>query len=176
MEKSKYTITQNNNELFLFSEKSEQPIYQSFWYMEFGKTCAEIRNENGKKLYSVTKKFQFWKWRMVYLITKNVNDKSILISQNSRNTIFKIALLEGDYEIKVHYKKKKSIYKNNIKIAEFNELLAEKNDVKLLVSTKEELEIIFLLYACLLIGINDFASKTVLKSQKQLEKNTEPWF
>ena len=176
MKKIAYNITQNNNELFLFKENATKSMYNSFWYMEFGKTCAEIKNENEKKLYTITKKFQFWKWRMVYLITKNVNDKSILISQNSRNTIFKIELLEDDYEIKVHYKKKKSIYKNNLKIAEFDELLAEENSVKLLVSDANDLEIIFLLYVCLLIGVNDFASKTVLKSQKQLEKNTEPWF
>lgn len=176
MKKIAYNISQKNNELLLYKDDVSKTIYSSFWYMEFGKTCAEIKNEEEKKLYTITKKFQFWKWRMVYLIEKNVNDKSILISQNSRNTIFKIELLEANYEIKVHYKKKKSIYKNNIKIAEFDELLAEENNVNLLVSDANDLEIIFLLYVCLLIGVNDFASKTVLKSQKQLEKNTEPWF
>jgi len=74
------------------------------------------------------------------------------------------------------YKKKKSIYKNTIKIAEFDESTAENNLIKVLVSEKEELERGFLLYACLLIGINDFTSKTVLRSQKQLEKNEEQWF
>ena len=176
MKKIAYKIEQNNNELYLTKENAKELIFSSFWYMEFGKTCAEIKDAKENKIYTVTKKFQFWKWRMVYLISQNFKDMTLLISQNTRNTVFKIELLSGNYKIKVHYKKKKSIYKNTIKIAEFDESTAENNLIKVLVSEKEELERVFLLYACLLIGVNDFTSKTVLRSQKQLEKNEEPWF
>ena len=175
MNKSNYYITQNNNKLFIFSNDKKEPIYNSFWYMEFGKTCAEIKDATENRIYTITKKFQFWKWRMVYLISQNFKDMTLLISQNIRNTIFKIELLSGDYEIKVHYKKKKSVYKNNVKIAEFDESLAEENKIDLQVSETEELDKIFLLYVCLLIGVNDFKSKGVLTSQKQLELNEEPW-
>jgi len=135
-----YEIEQNNNELYLTKENAKELIFSSFWYMEFGKTCAEIKDAKENKLYTVTKKFQFWKWRMVYLISQNFKDMTLLISQNTRNTVFKIELLSGNYEIKVHYKKKKSIYKNTIKIAEFDESTAENNLIKVLVSEKEELE------------------------------------
>lgn len=175
-EKIAYQITANNNELSLFEAEKNAKLYHSFWYMDFGKTCAEVKNAENKLVYDITKKFQFWKWRMVYHIKKSVRDISFLISQNSRNTIFKMELLDGVYEIKVHYLKKKSIYKNNTKIAEFDEAKAEENKIDLLVLEDTDLGIIFLLYVCLLIGINDFKSNSVLKSQKRLEKNLEPWF
>ncbi|PQJ80242.1 hypothetical protein BTO18_14115 [Polaribacter porphyrae] len=176
MSKISYEISQNNNELILLKEGKKTPLLTSFWYMEFGKTCAEIKEDNDKLLYSVTKKFQFWKWKMVYLIFKNGGEKSILISQNTRNTVFKIELLNSVYQIKVNYKKKKSIYKDTTKIAEFDESFLATNNIKLLVADSGELQILFLLYTSLFIGINDLKSKTALKSQKQLEKNTEAWF
>lgn len=176
MEKFSYEIRVNNNELSLVKEGVKGSLFSSFWFMEFGKICAEVKDKNEKKIYSISKKFQFWKWRMVYLISKNIKENSILISQNTRNTIFKMDLLSGDYEVKVHYKKKKSIYKDNVKIAEFNENNVTENSIQVLVSDLQELEKVFLLYVCLQIGNNDFKSQTVLSSQKKLEKNTEPWF
>lgn len=170
-----YHIHQYNNELKISEADSSEIIYSSFWFMEFGKTCAEIKDANGGLLFSITKKFQFWKWRMVYLISQKFSDLSILISQNTRNTIFKIELLSGNYEIKVHYKKRKSIYKDGEKIAEFDESFSNEK-IELLVSNTNELKMIFLLYVSLLIGQNEFKSKTVLKSQKQLETNNDPWF
>lgn len=177
MKKISYEIQTNNHQLTLFQTGAEIPLLSSFWFMEFGKTCAEMLNADQKTLYSITKKFQFWKWRMVYHISKNVNERAILISQNTRNTIFKIELLSGNYEVKVHYKKKKSIFKDGVKIAEFNESETNKTQtITLLVVHEKDVEISFLLYVCLLIGVNDFSSKTVLTSQKKLEKNTKPWF
>lgn len=170
-----YHIYQNNNQLEISEADKKEVIYSSFWFMDFGKTCAEIKNAKDELLFSITKKFQFWKWRMVYLISQKFGDLSILISQNTRNTIFKIDLLSGDYEIKVHYQKRKSIYKDGDKIAEFNESLSS-GKIELLVSNTNELKIIFLLYVSLLIGENEFKSKSPLKSQKQLEKNDDPWF
>lgn len=174
MKLQSYHIYQDNNKLTIFEADKTDFIYSSFWFMDFGKTCAEIKNAKDEKLFSITKKFQFWKWRMVYLISQNFKDLSILISQNTRNTIFKIELLSGNYEIKVHYKKKKSIYKDGNKIAEFDESFIN-GKIELLVSNSDELKIIFLLYVCLLIGENEFKSKSPLKSQKQLEVNEDPW-
>ena len=176
MQKTAFDIVANNNELILFNAEEETKVYHSYWYMEFGKMCAEISDTDQKLVYHITKKFQFWKWRMVYLIENAAKEKSILIAQNSRNTIFSIELPSGVYEIRVHYRKKKSIYKNDVKIAEFDETLAEENQIKLLVSDSNEAHVIFLLYVSLLIGINDFKQKSGFKSQKKLEKNVEAWF
>lgn len=171
----RYHISQNNNILKISEAVNNEVIYSSFWFMEFGKTCAEIKNAKNEVEFSITKKFQFLKWRMVYLISQKTADLSILIAQNTRNTIFKLDLLSGNYEIKVHYKKKKSIFKDGEKIAEFDESFTNQR-VELLVLNTNELKIIFLLYACLLVGENEFKSKSIIKSQKQLETNENPWF
>lgn len=170
-----FYIHHNNNQLEVFNPKNQELILSSYWFMEFGKTCAEIYDANKKLVYSVVKRFQFWKWRMVYLIYRNVEDKSYLISQNTRNTIFKIDLLSGNYEIRVHYQNKKSIYKDDVKIAEIDESLSENEYVKLLVVDEDNIKIIFLLYSCLLVGEKELTSKSVMKSQKRLEINDEPW-
>ena len=111
MNKTTYKISHFNNELKIFKADKKEIIYNSFWFMEFGKTCAEVQNSKEELIYSITKKFQFWKWRMVYLIKDNDKKNSILISQNTRNTIFKIEIDSTVYEIKIHFKKKKSVYK-----------------------------------------------------------------
>jgi hypothetical protein len=175
MNKNTYKISHFNNDLKVFEADKKEIIFSSFWFMEFGKTCAEIQNSKEELIYSVTKKFQFWKWRMVYII-KDTHDKtSLLISQNSRYTIFKLEIENDVYEIRTHYKKKKSIYKNGLKIAEYDENLSEEKFMKLLTSDSKELNIIFLLYTSLLIGTNHQNSKTILTSQKKLEPNQEPW-
>lgn len=175
MSLKRYYISKNNNILKISEAVNNEVIYSSFWFMEFGKTCAEIKNAKNEVEFSITKKFQFWKWRMVYLISQKTADLSILIAQNTRYTVFKLDLLSGNYEIKVHYKKKKSIFKDGEKIAEFDESFTNKR-VELLVLNTNELKIIFLLYACLLVGENEFKSKYIIKSQKQLETNENPWF
>lgn len=176
MKLKQYYISQDNNQLTVFEADKQEVLFSSYWFMEFGKTLAEIYAANEKLVYTVTKKFQFWRLRMVYLIARNVGSESILISQNTRNTIFKVELLSGNYEIKVHYKKKKSIYKDNIKIAEIDESFSEGKSINLLVLDKSKIDVIFLLYSCLQIGENELTSKTIMKSQKKLETNEDPWF
>lgn len=175
MNKIQYQIIPRNNELLLVKNNTTELIYKSFWYMDFGKTCAEITDDKESKLYSITKKFQFWKWKMVYSIAKKQEFK--LVSKNIRRTSFITEKLADEFEIQIHYQKKKSIYKNNQKIAEFDEYLVEENNkIQVLVSQNEDIEMVFLMYASLLIGVNDFKSKSAIKSQKELMKNLDPWF
>ncbi|MEO9572226.1 MAG: hypothetical protein ABJH82_00345 [Polaribacter sp.] len=176
MKLKQYLITQQNNRLEIFKPDKQQTLFSSFWFMEFGKTLAEIFDANEKLVYTVTKKFKFWRLRMVYLIARNVGNETILISQNTRNTVFKVELLSGSYEIKVHYKKKKSIYKDNIKIAEIDESFSDGKKIKLLALDDSKINVIFLLYSCLQIGENELSTKTIMKSQKKLEVNEDPWF
>lgn len=171
-----YSINHFNNTLRIYS--SNEKLYTSAWFMEFGKTASEIFNEDDKIIYTATKQFQFWKWRMVYHIKKDNANLSELISQNNRKTIFSIDVNEITYEIKIHYKKRKSIYKNGIKIAEFDESFPDKNiheDIKLLLLDKKDLEVCFLLFSCLKMGTTEQNRKTLIASQKQLEVNNEPW-
>ena len=75
-----------------------------------------------------------------------------LISQNNRKTIFPIVVNEITYEIKIYYKKRKFIYKNGVKIVEFDESFTGKkikDDIKLLLLDMKDLEISFLLFSCL---------------------------
>jgi hypothetical protein len=176
MKLTSFSIEHNNNQLVIFS--NEEVKYSAAWFMDFGKMGCEIFSQNGKMLYKITKQFQFWKWKMVYHITKNDDSKSDLISQNNRKTIYAVIVNEILYEIKIHYKKKVSIYKNAIKIAEFDESYTDKNfkeAIKLLVLDVQDLEICFLLFTCLKIGESGEHKKPIFTSQKQLEVNEDPW-
>jgi hypothetical protein len=179
MIKTAYRVTQNNNALTIIHSSKKELLYSSLWYMEFGKTCSEIKNLDGKKIYTITKKFQFWKWRMVYLIRNSLPQKLILISQNTRNTVFKIEIENNIYEVKIHYNSRKSIYKNNKKIVEIDSSFSDKNyteAIKVLQLENENLKITFLIITCLLIGETELHTKKVMmKSQNELEKNEEPW-
>lgn len=177
MNKIAYKIYQNNNELRLFDSSVQQKLYSSFWFMEFGKTASEIKGKKEELVYEITKKFEFWKWRLVYYIKEpHCEQKLCLIAQNTRNTIFQIDIENSVYEIRIGYKKKKSVYKNKQKIAEFDTSCLDNDFIELLLADKKELKIVFLLLACIFIGETDINSKTGLKSQKTLEKNEDPWF
>ena len=176
MAKELYSIKHYNNRLDIFNSKEN--LYNSQWFMDFGKFGSEIFNSDEKNVYSITKKFKFWKWKMVFTIKDNKENVLNLISKNNRKTIYSIAVEEVTYEIKIHYKKKKSIFKNGEKIAELDESFSDKNFkeyIKLQLLDKKDLEICFLLFSCLKIGETEQSSNAILTSQKQLEPNEEPW-
>lgn len=178
MQLNLYSIHHYNNILSIYPSSSKEKLYSSAWFMEFGKFGIEVFNEDEKVIYTATKQFQFWKWRMVYHIKKDNVTLSELISQNNRKTIFSVNIDEITYEIKVHYKKRKSIYKNGIKIAEFDESFTGENfkeDIKLLLLDKKDAEVCFLLFSCMKIGKTEQNRKVLIASQKQLEINDEPW-
>ena len=176
MDKFPFQIHHFNNELKLRKIDSDTTILSSYWYMEFGKSAAEVTDSDGNQLFSMIKKFQFWKWKMCYFIRNATGEKWILQSKNAKKTIFELHVNDEIYTIKEHYHHKKSIFKNETKITEFDERNTENTAViHLLHADLEELQISFLLYSCLFIGRNDF-NKSSFTSQKQLEKNGEPWF
>lgn len=171
-----YSIKHFNNRLDIF--KVEQIIYNSQWFADFGKFGSEIFNSDDKIIFSIIKKFQFWKWKMVFTIKENNGKLIHLISQNNKKTIYSIDFNEITYKVKIHFKKKTSIYKNGAKIAEVDESFLETNftdRIKLQLLDKKDLEICFLLFSCLKIGEVEKRSKALLTSQKQLEANEEPW-
>ena len=171
-----YSIQHINNTLF--ASQANEKVFTSRWFMEFGKMGSEVFNSEEKVTHSITKKFQFWKWKMVYTIKSNDGLITELISQNNKKTIFSIDLKGITYEIKIHYKKKISIYKNSHKIAEFDELYIDKDfkdSIKLQLLDQKDLEVCFLMFSCLKIGEVEQNSKSVFASQKQLETNIDPW-
>jgi hypothetical protein len=171
-----YSIKHFNNRLDIY--KSEQKIYNSQWFMDFGKFGSEIFNSNEKIIFSIIKKFEFWKWKMIFTIKGNNENLMHLISQNNRKTIYSIDFNGITYEIRIHFKKKISIYKNGTKIAEIDESFLDSNftdRIKLQILYQKDLEVCFLLFSCLKIGETEQKPKTVMKSQKQLEPNQEPW-
>lgn len=171
-----YAITHFNNTLDLFS--AEEKLYSSKWFMDFGKFGSEVFNSEEKIIYDITKKFKFWKWKMVFTIKNSKGVLSELISQNNRKTIYAINIDEVTYEIKIHFRKKISILKDGYKIAEIDAsfLDAEYQDrIKLQLLDKKDLAVCFLLFSCLKIGETEQDSKGIMPSQKQLEPNEEPW-
>ena len=82
------------------------------------------------------------------------------------------------YQLRIHFNKRKSIYKNGNKIAEFDESFSGKDFeeyIKVQLLDQKELEICFLLFSCLIIGETEQNKKAIFTSQKQLEPNEEPW-
>jgi hypothetical protein len=176
MSRSIFKIVHDNNKLTLLNAEDEF-LFASLWFMEFGKTVSEVFNSHEKKLFTLIKKFQFWKWRMVYKIGDSNENKFILIAQNARNTIYKLNYKDNIYEVKINYKKRTSIFKNEMKIAELDASFTSEDfsdSIKLVTSETEEVEVIFMLFSCLKIGDSD-QQKPVLKSQKQLESILDPW-
>jgi hypothetical protein len=176
MDLESFKIQHTNNTLEVYKKDILQ--FSSAWYSGFGKFYTDVFNSDKKIIYTVTKQFQFWKWRMVYHIKKDTKELSELISKNNKKTIFSIDVNEITYQIKIHFQSRLSIFKNDSKIAEFNEACTKDDfagKVKLLLLDKNDLEIAFLMYSCLKIGEQNRSSKSIIASQKQLEPNDDPW-
>jgi hypothetical protein len=172
-----YAIKHTNNRLDVFNSK--ESFYNSQWFMDFGEFGSEVFNSEEEISYSITKKFQFWKWKMVFTIKDSKENVLHLNSQNNRKTIYSMDVNDVTYVIKTHYKKKKSIYKNGKKIAEIDESFSDENvkeNSKLQLLDKKDLAICFLLFSCIKIGETEQKSSTILSSQKELEPNQHPWF
>lgn len=177
MELNIYTIKHLNNSLKLYS-LDDKLKYTSEWYMDFGKFGSEIFDEDKRVLYKITKQFQFWKWKMVFKIKKKNDNTSELISQNNRKTVYAVDVNQVNYEIKIHYKKRLSVYKDAIKIAEIDESYSDENfkdGIKFLLLDKQDIDICFLIFSCLKIGEQGGNKKPVFTSQKQLEVNDDAW-
>ena len=175
MEKINYKIDHSNNNLKAYNNLDALQ-YKASWFLEFGKTTSEIYNLDNEIIYTIAKKFKFWKWRMSYNISTKNKENLVLISNNTKNSIFKLHLNNALYEIQIHYFQKQSIFKNGIKIAEINDAFAEsfeENTSNVLLLNSDDLEMIFLLYTCLKTGIIN--QKPVIRSQKELIPIEEKW-
>ena len=175
MEKINYKIDHSNNNLKAYNNLDALQ-YKASWFLEFGKTTSEIYNLDNEIIYTIAKKFKFWKWRMSYNISTKNKENLVLISNNTKNSIFKLQLNNALYEIQIHYFQKQSIFKNGIKIAEINDAFAEsfeENTSNVLLLNSDDLEMIFLLYTCLKTGIIN--QKPVIRSQKELIPIEEKW-
>lgn len=115
---------------------------------------------------------------MVFTIKQNNEKLTDLFSQKNRDTIHSTVLNGVSYELKIHYNKKTSIFKNGEKIAEFDASILDNNQeqtIQLQLLDVTNLESCFLLFSCLKIGEIEQKSKTILSSQKKLEINEDPW-
>ena len=186
-----YTIIHENKEIIISTENtsffnfSPNQIF-NFFLKGFDLKRQNISNdkyfiaaesiEEEEIIYKITKKFKFWKWRISYEIETKKGKKLVLISDNKQNSIFKLQLNDSNFEVKIHYFDKKSIFKNGVKIAEIDESFfssKEKNISSVLLSNKEDLELIFLIFSCLKTG--ETHQKPVMKSQKEWISIKEEW-
>jgi len=71
MEKINYKIDHSNNNLKVYNN-SDTLKYTASWFLEFGKTTSEIYNLKNETIYTIAKKFKFWKWRMSYNISPKI--------------------------------------------------------------------------------------------------------
>ncbi len=175
MEKLVYKIDHSTNNFKVYNSENRLE-YTSSWFLEFGKTTAEVYNLENEILYRITKKFKFWKWRVSYNIVTKDKETVVLNSENKENSSFKTQFKNDVFEIQIHYYQKKSVYKNGIKIAEIDDSFyesKEENTSNLLITNNTDLEIIFLLFTCLKTG--EINQKPIMKSQKELISIKEKW-
>ncbi|WP_299666116.1 hypothetical protein [uncultured Polaribacter sp.] len=175
MKKSVFKVDHSTNNFKLY-DADDKLYYSASWFLEFGKTTSEIYNLEKEVIFSIVKKFKFWKWRIAYEIQNKQHKTFVLNSVNKENTHFLLQFKEDVYEIKIHYAQKKSIFKNGIKIAEIDDAFLsskEENTSNLLLVNMEDVEMIFLLFCCLKTGETN--QKPVLKSQKELIPIEEKW-
>ncbi|WP_298766968.1 hypothetical protein [uncultured Polaribacter sp.] len=175
MAKLVYKIDHATNNFKLYNANN-QLLQTASWFLEFGKTSSEIYSDKNKVSYKIIKKFKFWQWKTSYKITNKQKETFFLNSQNKQNSLFKLALNEDIFEVKIHYYKKKSVLKNGVKIAEFNDGFLEskeENTSNLLLKDTTDLETVFLIFTCLKTGVTN--QKPLLKSQKELISIQEDW-
>lgn len=171
-----YALKHYNNTIKILN--GDDSIYTSEWFMDFGKMGSEIFNIDENLLYKITQKFKFWKWKMEFTIKNSKGDTNYLISENNRKTIYGALLDNINYTIKIQYKRRTSVYKNDVKIAEFDASFTDKNHpetIKLILLDEKDLETVFLLFSCIKIGETEQSGKALIASQKQLEINEDPW-
>jgi hypothetical protein len=175
MKKIVYKIDHSTNNFKVYTTKNVLQ-YSASWFLEFGKTTSEVYNLENEIIYTIKKKFEFWKWRISYGILNRSKESLVLNSNNKENSIFKLQLEHALYEIRIHYFQKKSVYKNGIKIAEINDDFSaskEENTSNLLLLNPKDLDIVFLLFTCLKTG--EVHQKPIMKSQKEFIPIEEKW-
>ena len=150
-----FIIEQFDNYFELSKKGDSRKIMNGNWSMLFGKYKDEIFTEKEKSIYSISRKFSFWKWNMSYLIKDN-NGKIIeLKAKNKWHSVYELKIEKDEYLLKLHKGRKKSVFKNGIQIAGIDESLIElfyKDKVKIITSKPENINEIFLLIICLKIG------------------------
>lgn len=175
MERKAYKIDHSNNNFKIYDPENKLKFTAS-WFLGFGKSTSEVYDLEKKILYTILKKFNFWKWRVSYIIQNKNKETLLLHANNKENSIFQLELKDHVYEVQVHYSQKKSICKNGLKIAETNDgFLSSKEEStsNLLLSSATDLELVFLLFTCLKTG--ETHQKSLIKSQKKLIPIKENW-
>jgi len=150
-----FIIEQFDNYFELSKSGDSRKILNGNWSMLFGKYKAEILNPEEKLIYSINRKFSFWKWNMTYSINDNFGNIIELKAPNKRHSIYEMKIEKNKYVLKLHKGRKKSVFKNGIQIAKIDESLVElfyKDKVKIITNNPENINEIFLLIICLKIG------------------------
>jgi hypothetical protein len=150
-----FIIEQFDNNFKLSKKGDSRKILSGNWSMLIGKYKAEIFNEKEKLIYSINRKFSFWKWNMSYSIKENIGNIIELKAENKWHSLYKMKIQKNEYVLKLHKGRRKSIFKNGIQIAKIDESLIEvfyKDKVKIITNNAENINEIFLLIICLKIG------------------------
>lgn len=150
-----FVITQSGNCLELSKKSNDQKLVSGHWWISWGRYKAEILDSKDALLYTISRKFHFWQWKMTFTI-KDPSGKTYLIEgKNKWHSIYEVVIDESQFEIRIHRKREKSIFKNGIQIALINEPITQafgSNKTQLLTNNLEDVTLSFVLFFCLHFG------------------------
>lgn len=158
-----YKIHKSRTSLYLTEKNSGRTIISGVWWITWGKYKSEISDSDNRVIYTISRKFFFWKWKMTYTIKDVTGNTFLFEGRNKSHTIYQAVIKEDTYEVKIHKKRKRSVFKNGIQIASIDEsLIGILGSSKGLITTSnpENITEIFVLFFCLNFGVKDDNSIT----------------
>ena len=172
-------IEQFDNRFELSNKGDTRIMLYANWSMLFGKYKAEIFKWNEKLIFSINRKFSFWKWNMTYFIRNESGNIIEFKAINKRHSIYEMKFEQNVFQLKLHKGRKKSVFKNGKQIAEIDESLIEilyRDKIKVTTNNQENINEIFLMLVCLKIGdVNEGGITFDLGNIGKMEPINEKW-
>ena len=174
-----FLIKHLGNYFELTRKGDAQVLMTGDWWLRWGKYKAEVYGKEGKLKFAIQKKVNVWKLKLTLTITNEKGETFIMSNQNKRHSIHRLNYKKDLYEIKLHKGRKQSIFKNGLQIAAVDESFVNMfntDEIQILTSDEDSMEVVFLMILCLKIGENNHGTLTFnFGSIGKMEPINENW-
>ncbi len=150
-----YLIHNSGNYLELSKKSDNRTIVSGVWWITWSKYKSEILDNNDNLIYTISRKFSFWKWKMSFIVKSPSGEIFLVEGKNKSHTIYQSVIKENIFEIKIHKKRKKSVFKNGVQIASIDESFVSvfgESKGHIMTNSPENIIEIFTLFFCLNFG------------------------